>query len=249
MLTFVTATRLSDEAFWAHSPLARSLKAVAGLMPLRLQVAAQNTQPLAEVYNSAIRASGPNEILVFVHDDVAIDDWMAGARLREALGHYDVVGVAGNRRRQPGQQTWYMKPGPLVDGRYHITERDSEWLSGAVRHGEPDENSFSAYGPAPAAVALLDGVLLAARGEVLKARGVWFDPQFSFHFYDLDFCRSAEQAGLRMGTWPLALTHTSKGASVMTDAWAQTCLLYLRKWGELAQSGGSDGHRIYGGLN
>ena len=38
MLTFVTATRLSDEAFWAHSPLVRSLKAVVGLMPLRLQM-------------------------------------------------------------------------------------------------------------------------------------------------------------------------------------------------------------------
>jgi len=37
----------------------------------------------------------------------------------------------------------------------------------------------------------------------LDQEGAAFDPRFQFHFYDLDFCRQAEQRGLKMGTWAL----------------------------------------------
>jgi hypothetical protein len=60
---------------------------------------------------------------------------------------------------------------------------------------------------------------------------VCFDPRFKFHFYDLDFCRSCEQAGLRMGTWPIALMHGSAG-SFATPAWQCAYELYLAKWKE-----------------
>jgi GT2 family glycosyltransferase len=41
---------------------------------------------------------------------------------------------------------------------------------------------------------------------------VRFDERFTFHFYDLDFCKTASAAGLRLGTWPVAVTHASGGA-------------------------------------
>ncbi len=257
MLTFVSATRLTRSEFEASSPLARSLRVLGQLTPLRLQLAAQNTRPLADVYNAAIQASSGDEILVFVHDDVAIDDWMTGARLPEALSMFDVVGVAGNRRRQPGQETWYLQPSRMVNGKRCEGPLDIDWLSGAVLHGpqtpstaqqassptaqDPSRASVSSataqdpgritvYGPAPAAVQLLDGMFLAARGALLKSRGVAFDPQLGFHLYDLDFCRSAQQAGLKLGTWPLALTHASNGTSVRSSAWTTSCALYQRKW-------------------
>lgn len=230
MLTFVTATRLSEAEFRVSSPLARSLKILGQVNPVSLRLATENTQPLASVYNKAILESSPGEILVFVHDDVAIDDWLTGARLHEALTHFDVVGVAGNRRCQPGQETWYMQPSRMVDGVRTMDAFDTEWLSGVVRHGLQGEAGMTVYGPAPAAVALLDGMFLAARGDVLQSRGVLFDPQLGFHFYDLDFCRSAARAGLRLGTWPLALTHSSTGESVKSSTWAASCELYLRKW-------------------
>lgn len=223
---------MSAAEFEVKSPLALSLKGLGQLTPLRLRLAAENTRALGLVYNEAILASAPDEILVFVHDDVAIDDWMTGARLQEALTHFDVVGVAGNRRCQPGQETWYLQPGRMVDGKRTIDTFDSEWLSGVVRHGAQGEVGLSVYGKTPVAVALLDGMFLAARGDLLKSRGVLFDPQLEFHFYDLDFCRSATRAGLRIGTWPLALTHTSTGQSVHSSEWASSCLLYLRKWQE-----------------
>ncbi|PQA83510.1 hypothetical protein C5F52_08680 [Limnohabitans sp. TS-CS-82] len=244
MLTFVSATRLTRSEFEASSPLARSLRVLGQLTPLRLQLAAQNTRPLADVYNAAIQASSGDEILVFVHDDVAIDDWMTGARLPEALSMFDVVGVAGNRRRQPGQETWYLQPSRMVNGKRCEGSLDIDWLSGAVLHGPQtpstaqqassptaqDPGLITVYGPAPAAVQLLDGMFLAARGALLKSRGVAFDPQLGFHLYDLDFCRSAQKAGLKLGTWPLALTHASGGASARSQAWTASCALYQRKW-------------------
>ena len=71
---------------------------------------------------------------------------------------------------------------------------------------------MTSYGVIPAACELLDGVFISAKKSVLQANGVTFDPQFDFHLYDLDFCRSAREQGLRIGTWPVLLTHQSGGA-------------------------------------
>jgi len=58
---------------------------------------------------------------------------------------------------------------------------------------------------------------------------VLFDPRFDFHFYDMDFCRTARKAGLRLGTWPICLTHQS-GGNFASDAWKEKCRLYREKW-------------------
>jgi hypothetical protein len=60
---------------------------------------------------------------------------------------------------------------------------------------------------------------------------VRFDPRFTFHFYDMDFCRSCERAGLSMGTWPIAITHRSTGA-FGSPAWQAGYAEYLAKWRE-----------------
>jgi hypothetical protein len=80
---------------------------------------------------------------------------------------------------------------------------------------------------------LLDGVLFAVRRE----RTAMFDPQFDFHFYDLDFCRSARSMGLTLGTWPISITHAGKPASMVEagiglydDQWKRNRERYLTKW-------------------
>ena len=233
MLTLVCATRASLQAFPEQTLLGRCLPRLGQFMPFGLKLFPENTRPLGECYNAALDEAGPDDVLVFVHDDVQIDDWMLGQRLSEALGVFDVVGVAGNRRRQPGQLTWYLQPpAPTAQG---TTEApwDNEFLSGAISHAptQPDRpKAVSLYGPSPAPVALLDGVLIAARVDRLRASGVRFDAALGFHFYDLDFCRTASAAGLKIGTWPMAITHASEGASIQSQAWAQSRKLYFKKW-------------------
>ena len=70
----------------------------------------------------------------------------------------------------------------------------------------------------------------AADSALLHKKGVRFDPRFQFHFYDLDFCRSAQAARLRLGTWPIALSHASHGTSIQSKAWERSRALYFQKW-------------------
>lgn len=80
----------------------------------------------------------------------------------------------------------------------------------------------------PAECKLLDGVFLAGRKAVLKSKNALSDPVFDFHLYDMDFCRSASEKGLRLGTWPICITHQSTGA-FNSPPWQAKYSLYLKK--------------------
>jgi hypothetical protein len=118
-----------------------------------------------------------------VHDDVWIDDYFLCQRLAEGLARYDVIGVAGNRRRVAGQSGW-----AFLDETLRLDDKAN--FSGAVAHGQYPFCAVTHYGESPADCELLDGVLLAARKSVLAEKRVSFDPRFDFDFYDMDFCRA-----------------------------------------------------------
>lgn len=227
MLILVCATRHSPRAFERDSLLGPCLRRLGEFQTFGLKLAHGNTNALAEHYNAAIESAAPEDVLVFLHDDVRVDDWMFAQRLEEALAQFDVVGVAGNRRVQPRQVTWYLQPESTEPGVASLW--DHGWLSGAICHGA-GPGRLSVYGPSPQPVRLIDGVFIAARAKRLQLSNVRFDPSLAFHFYDLDFSLSAHQAGLRLGTWPIALTHASGGDSIHTKAWQASRLIYLRKW-------------------
>ena len=231
MITFVCATRGARAEFESQTLLGQSLQAAGEMLPLRLCLFEHNTRPLGDCYNEALDEAGDDDVLVFVHDDVALDDWLCGWRVQEALLHFDVVGVAGNRRCQPRQSAWWLQP-PADDAQPEVMPWDHGQLSGAIRHLGPSGPAVSHYGPMPAPVALLDGVFMAVRARTLKAAGVRFDPALSFHFYDLDFCRAATAAGLKLGTWPIAISHRSAGESMQSQAWLDSRALYWRKYNE-----------------
>ena len=93
MIEFVSATRLSREEF-RESPLGVSLDRVSRDTRIKASIAYQNTDGLPTVYNRRITSKDPAEILVFVHDDVWIEDLYVSDRLLEALKGFDVVGLA-----------------------------------------------------------------------------------------------------------------------------------------------------------
>lgn len=189
-----------------------------GVMP---DVTFKNKEPLPVVFNRAIERAEAGDTLLFTHDDVRFDDWFLAQRLEEALKAFDVVGVAGNAVRVPKQWSWYSGAQPGV------WAYDS--LSGSVAHGGAMDGRATLFGPSPAPALLMDGVFLAVKVATLRRTGVKFDPRFAFHFYDLDFCRSCEKAGLTMGTWPIAITHTSAGGYGSPE-WKMAYYSYLAKW-------------------
>jgi GT2 family glycosyltransferase len=227
MIDIISATRLSHDDFLAQAPLGVSLKRLAFDKRIRARVTFENRAGLPVVYNAAIEAPEAAGFLVFMHDDVWIDDYFFADRIITALQSFDVIGPAGNRRRLPRQPSWaflrLMGDKVLMDSPKN--------LAGAVAHGRAPFGPVSFYGQTPAACELLDGVLLAARRDSLRANAVRFDPRFDFHFYDLDFCRSARTAGLNLGCAALALTHRSHG-EFGSPRWRESYDTYLDKWGD-----------------
>jgi len=223
LVRIVCATRETPDGFQTRTALGRSLKLYSPLYDLRLFP--QNRLGLPQVYNMAIRESAASPaILVFVHDDLHLLDFYWPTRIINGLAKFDIVGLAGNRRRLPRQPAWR-----FIDDRFSRDDREN--LSGVVAHGKSwPADYISAYGAPGHEVKLLDGVMLAARSETLIGKKVYFDEAFDFHFYDLDFCRTAEQRGLTMGTWGISAMHESDGV-FGTPEWRQGLERYLSKWG------------------
>jgi GT2 family glycosyltransferase len=223
VIEIVSATRHSKTQFWAKTALGQSLKRLEFDQRIASRIAFENRRGLPEIYNERIQSPDSPEILVFIHDDVWLDDYWLSERLLEGLNRFDVLGVAGNRRRAPSQPGWFWIEEGVRDDVAH--------LSGAVAHGPNAGGEVVAFGFSASECELLDGVMLAARKSRLRELAVGFDPRFDFHFYDLDFCRTARQQGLRLGTWPIAITHQSGGR--IDDRWRQALQLYRAKWGEV----------------
>jgi GT2 family glycosyltransferase len=222
LIEIVSATRLSQTQFWAQSALGQSLRRMSFEKRLLTSIAFNNLQGLPDIYNRRIAAQSKTDALVFVHDDVWLEDYCFADRVIDGLAQFDVIGVAGNRRVLDMQPAWC-----FVDDAFIWDDRAN--LSGNVAHGKMPLGDVVAFGFVPAACELLDGVLLAAKKTSLNAAKILFDSQFLFHFYDMDFCRTARSAGLRLGTWPIAITHQSGGA-FGTPAWKEALAIYRNKW-------------------
>jgi glycosyltransferase involved in cell wall biosynthesis len=229
-IRFITATRLSQQEFFKSTPLGRSLpnyREFPKRQAIEVRVFANNSEGLSTVYNIAIEeAKADPAILIFIHDDVYLSDYYWAEHLHAALEHFDIVGLAGNRRRVPRQASWM-----YLDGDFTRDNYDN--MSGVLGHGDPFPNlrQLSVYGEPCHEVKLLDGVMLAVRSETLIGRDLRFDPQFRFHFYDMDFCRQAELRNIRMGTWAISVVHASPGALGVED-WRSAYRRYLDKYGE-----------------
>ena len=229
-IQLVSATQVPKGSFWSATYLGRSLRRFPdGLRP-SLRVACGNSgssaRGLSEIFNQALDSADPGTDLVFLHDDVYLNDWFLGAHVAAALERFDIVGVAGSANPDPAQPSW----GLQFDADLNPLGWQPELRrSGAVNHFDYGCPEVTVYGPTPLPCALLDGVFLAARASLLQQRGVRFDNRFKFHCYDLDFCRSALEKQLRLGTWPIAVTHNS-GGNYSSSAFKESARLYLDKW-------------------
>lgn len=229
-IRLVSATRLSQSEFFKSAPLGRSLpvyRTFPKRQAIELRLFPDNREGLSSVYNTAIEeARSDPAVLIFIHDDVYLSDYYWAEHLHHALQHFDLVGLAGNKRRVPRQASWM-----FLDGQFTRDTYDN--LSGVLGHGDPFPNlrQLSVYGEPGQEVKLLDGVMMAIRSEVLIERDLRFDPRFTFDFYDLDFCRQAELRKIRMGTWAISVVHASAGA-LGVDSWRTAYQTYLAKYGE-----------------
>lgn len=213
MLQFVVASQVSRESFLTDTALGRSVRRLLHSSDVSLRLWAANTRGLSELYNTAIEDETTPEYVVFLHDDIYIEDFFIYDRVVEGLSQYDVLGLAGSLY-QPGQVRWGQTKGGSA---------------GAVAQGPDPLGKVYRFGPNSAPVDLLDGLFIAAKTETLRRSGVRFDPAFKFHFYDLDFSLTAKRAGLRVGVWPISVTHQSRGNFKSTE-WLEGSVQFAEKW-------------------
>lgn len=224
-IRFVVATRETKENFFSRTAMGKYLS-LYNLPFVELHLQDQNSLGLPVIYNRAIEASKSSPaILVFVHDDVHLCDFFWPDRIFDSLDQFQLVGLAGNKRRVPNQPSW-----AFIDAK--LTWDSPENLSGVVGHGQgfPPAN-LSNFGAPCQEVKMLDGLMLIARSETLVEGGLRFDEDFAFDFYDLDMCRQAEIKGIKMGTWSISVVHES-GGNFGSPPWCAAYDKYLKKWGD-----------------
>ena len=221
-VTVVSATRYNEKDFLEQSALGRSLRTYA-TFGVKAMLFYENKRGLGACYNEAVAQTvNDEEILVFVHDDVTLADFFWVDKLMFGFTKFEVLGVAGNKRRVARQPAW-----AFVDDAFTWDDRSN--LSGIVGHGQGFPCELTVYGDVMQPLKLLDGLLLAVKKKTLVSNDVKFDEQFKFHFYDMDICRQFEAKNVSMGTVPLGVIHGSGGAFGGPE-WRAGYETYLEKW-------------------
>ena len=185
-----------------------------------------NTSSLSSVYNKFLIEKYRDYCIVFVHDDVKLNVMATVYELHLAMKTNDIVGVAGatkiDKLCEPA--LWHL-----------MTDKNN--LSGAVAHGHNKSSTqvfMTPFGVYPQRCLLLDGVFLAVKMSSILTSGIKFDetnPAIA-HFYDLDFCLSANKSHLKMTTWPIYITHRSHGLESLEELqWNASQKWFLKKWG------------------
>ena len=183
-----------------------------------------NTDALSKVYNRFICEENRDKIIVFCHDDCLIEDLFLKEKLNQAIQTYDVIGLAGIREPITIKE-------PAL---WHLMGDRSQW-SGAVAHFtsfDDNERFMTSFGLTPARVIMLDGVFLAVNVEKCLDNNVRFDERnpARFHYYDIDFSLNANKAGLKLGTWPIWVTHKSHGLTKPDAEFYKGQEWFIKKW-------------------
>jgi hypothetical protein len=226
----IAATTENESNFKQRSMLAQSLFIFPNLPNLKINIFYENCgnqrRGLSTIYNLFLQPEYKDEILLYVHDDIFLNDWHIVQRLNDAIQYFDVIGVAGNANPDFNEPAWHLAWNRLKypDGFQH-----SEYISGSVSHIHEGEIIQFYYGESPRECKLLDGLFLALNTKRILEKSVKFDEQFVFHFYDLDFCRQCLSKELILGTWPIAVTHASLG-NFQSPEWISAKEKYLQKW-------------------
>ena len=174
---------------------------------VELDIHYNNTSGLPNVYNKSIDNSTDFDFVVFVHDDVLINDHQFFSKVINSK--FDVIGNVGGRQYIPPED-WRTRP-------FLWTEACRGKASGFVLHKHPtipDVFIPSSFGLSPLPCVWLDGQMLILNKKAILS-GLRFCEDYTFDFYDGSLCCMARQIGLKVGTAPILATHESCGQGMM----------------------------------
>lgn len=212
---FVVATQYNHDDFWKKSQIAIFLEK-AGFTN-STKVLYENKEPLTKIYNSFIIKENIDKKIIFVHDDVLIEDLFLIEKLDIAFEKYDIVGLAGTKKCNLNAEisAWHL----MSDRMDHV---------GEVAHYNDKKVWTTVFGVSESRALVLDGLFLAVNVEKLINTNTFFDEHFTFHHYDISFCLNANKNKLKMGVTPIRVVHFGLGDSMNTPEWQNSAEIFKR---------------------
>lgn len=183
-----------------------------------LEIVSENTTGLSECYNRFVTqeiADKYNSVL-FVHDDVWIDDYMLAAKLNDAHYrlNYDIVGIAGTLNPEIKHPSLWHIMGSRENHRGyagHLCRSNANYPTQGYGVG------MTGFGPTPGRVTIADGLFLSVNIHNAVKAGWRWNETFKFHHYDIASCIDANRKGMKIGVYPINVMHLSPGLESLED--------------------------------
>lgn len=179
------------------------------------------TKGLGKFFNECINSYSDRDCIIFIHDDVRLISTDIIYQLNNAFKQFDVVGVAG-----------CVNPKIIEKNLWHWMAGDRSNLRGFAGHPVDSNDHFfvTSFGTTPSRVAIIDGVFMAVKPQKLIESKSYFDEQFMFHHYDIDFSLTCNKNKLKIGVWPILINHQSPGLKDFDTTFEESNKKFINKW-------------------
>lgn len=222
-LLIVSCTRKS-EIESSNIPLCRSIVDGRFAEFADLDMEWNNSRGMPVVYNEKLNKykDSAYEFILFVHDDVYIDDMKVLGKLKAAYEtyKYGIIGLAGGLNPKVTEYSlWHL-----------MTERTQQ--RGEVAHPCGNNQTMTTcFGPTPSRVAIADGLFLAVHLESIKNTKWKFNENYKFHHYDIASCIDANREKIKIGVYPIHVIHQSPGLlSTHDKSWAESNKKFIKEY-------------------
>ena len=181
-----------------------------------------NKESLTKVYNRYITEENRGKKIVFLHDDVLVEDLFFFDKLNLAFEKFDIVGLAGAKSCDLNAEmmAWHL----MAPREHHV---------GEVAHSKYGKNWTTVFGNTPSRALVIDGLFIAVDVSKLLDTNTRFDENFSFHHYDISFCLNANKNKLKIGVYPIRVVHFGLGDSMLSPEWHESSIRFKQKYLEL----------------
>jgi hypothetical protein len=211
---FVVATQNNQENFIKNSPISLFLDKTENIK--NSTILYENKTSLTKIYNSFITKENQDKKIIFVHDDVLIEDVFLFEKLDVSFEKYDIVGLAGAKKCDITKPpAWHL----MSERQDHV---------GEVAHSKDKVYWTTVFGPTDSRALIIDGLFIAVSVKKLLETNTRFDENFDFHHYDITFCLNANKNKLKIGVYPIKVTHFGLGDSMNTEEWMQSSLKFQK---------------------
>lgn len=176
-----------------------------------------NKEGLSKLYNKFLQDEKyKNNILLFVHDDVELEDIFLVDKLNNSP--YNVTGLAGAKSIDLKKHS-----------AWHLMSKRQDHV-GEVAHCNNNAIWTTVFGPTNSRSLVVDGLFIAVDVEKINTKGAKFDEDFEFHHYDICFCLDCNSKKITIGVLPIRVIHHGLGDSMLSKEWESSAAKFGAKY-------------------